>query len=225
MKKSNNQLWETVHASRRWGEYPPEDVVRFVANTYGSVPKKARGNISMLDMGCGQGAASWFLAREGFAVTGVDVSPSAIAKSQEYLAKDSLKAVFHVADFKALTLPAGSFDCIFDIESIYTNVATDIKKIYSDVYTFLKPGGSFFAMAFSTDCSNFGTGTKLEEHTYTDIPSGSPSTGVAHYFDREELETLLKSVGFTEIEINQKIVTRNNGRDSISQWIVYGSKK
>lgn len=225
MDVSNTKLWETVHASRRWGAYPPEDVIRFVMNHYGHLSKVERQSVSVLDVGCGQGAVSWFLAREGFSVTGIDTSPSAIEKAHDYLAQDGLKATLQVADMKALDLPEKSFDLILDIESIYTNTAADIKKIYTDLHAALKPKGLLFTMAFSTDCSNFGTGTKLEEGTFTDIPSGSPSTGVAHYFKHGELETLLKSIGFSELEVNQKTVTRNNGRDAISQWMIYGRKK
>ncbi len=225
MDTNNNKLWETVHASRQWGKYPPEDVIRFIMNRYSSLPANEREDVKVLDIGCGQGAVSWFLAREGFSVTGVDVSPSAIEKARQYLEQDGLKAELQVADMKALTLPKEGFDCILDIESVYTHTIADIKNIYGDLFTLLKSGGSLFTMAFSTDCSNFGTGTKIEERTYTDIPSGSPGTGMVHYFERGELETILKGIGYAEIEVNQKTVTRNNGRDIISQWMVYGSKK
>jgi 2-polyprenyl-3-methyl-5-hydroxy-6-metoxy-1,4-benzoquinol methylase len=224
MEKVNRDTWEEVHATRRWGAYPPEDVVRFVATAYKSLSKEERKPIRVLDVGCGQGAVTWFLAREGFDATGIDFSPSAIEKARAYVESNKLEASFAVEDFTKLSFEAESFDCILDIESIYTNTSADIKKIYADLYRLLKPGGVFFTMSFSTACSNFGTGVRLEEHTFTDIPSGSPHTGVAHYFDRLELKGLLTETGFKEIEINSKEVTRQNGREVISQWIVYGKK-
>lgn len=220
---TNQSLWETVHASRKWGAYPPEEIVRFIAHRYVSLPKEARKSIRILDLGCGQGAVTWFLAREGFSVTGIDAAPSAIQKAQEYLSKNNLQATFVVGDLRQLPFPDGTFDCVLDIESIYTNQAADIARAYEEVHRVLRKGGAFFTMSFSTACSNFGTGKKLEEHTFTHIPHGSPHTGVAHYFDRTELLNLLEKNRFSDIVIDEKSITQGGGKEKIVQWIAYGT--
>jgi 2-polyprenyl-3-methyl-5-hydroxy-6-metoxy-1,4-benzoquinol methylase len=222
--KVNHEIWEKTHADRQWGSYPPEDLVRFIAKRYGSISREERSSISVLDVGCGQGANTWFLAREGFAVTAVDISPSAIEKAKSYLKNERLEARFEVGDFGSLPYARESFDCIIDVESLYTGTSKDIAAAYAFLSSLLKPGGSFFTMSFSTACSNFGTGKKIEEHTFTDIPHGSPSTGIAHYFDRDELKSLFRSVNFKDIEINEKSVTRDNGNERVVQWIAHGIK-
>lgn len=34
MKKSFNDDWERIHATREWGSYPIEYVIRFIARNY-----------------------------------------------------------------------------------------------------------------------------------------------------------------------------------------------
>jgi SAM-dependent methyltransferase len=123
------------------------------------------------------------------------------------------------------TFETDSFDCVLDIESIYANTTDGVRECIKEAHRVLKKNGVFFSMAFSTDCSNFGTGTKLEEHTYTDIPYGSPSTGVAHYFDEPELKEVIENTGFALETFEKKNVTRNNQSDVISQWMVYAKKQ
>ncbi len=69
-------VWEDIYASREWGKYPPEELIRFIARTFYAVPD--RKAIRILDLGCGSGAATWYVAREGFSAFGIDGSPSAI---------------------------------------------------------------------------------------------------------------------------------------------------
>jgi len=51
-------VWEELYRTKRWGRYPPEELVRFVARTF-PAPAGRRA----IDLGCGGGANTWFLAR------------------------------------------------------------------------------------------------------------------------------------------------------------------
>ena len=68
--------WENIFASRGWGAYPPEELVRFIARNFRTVPD--RSQVHVLEIGCGPGPNIWFLAREGYAAAGIDGSPTAI---------------------------------------------------------------------------------------------------------------------------------------------------
>ena len=54
--------WEEVFRSRKWGRYPPEELVRFIATHF----KDTRSPpATILELGCGGGANTWFMARQG----------------------------------------------------------------------------------------------------------------------------------------------------------------
>lgn len=63
-RKSFDQSWEEIHAKRIWGGYPSEHVIRFVARNFYGVQN--RDCVRILDFGCGAGAHTWYLVREGF---------------------------------------------------------------------------------------------------------------------------------------------------------------
>jgi hypothetical protein len=46
--------WDNIFSKKKWGKYPPEELVRFVGRNYFSVPD--RSSISFLEIGCGGGA-------------------------------------------------------------------------------------------------------------------------------------------------------------------------
>lgn len=50
--KSFDNVWEEIHSTTEWGQYPSEHVIRFVARNY---YKKDRANTKILDFGCGGG--------------------------------------------------------------------------------------------------------------------------------------------------------------------------
>lgn len=75
-------IWEQIHSQRAWGRYPNEELVKFIGKNFFRIPKEERQNIKILELGCGQGANLWFLAKEGFDVYGIDISPSAIKKQE-----------------------------------------------------------------------------------------------------------------------------------------------
>ena len=95
--------WEQIFRSRQWGKYPPEHLVRFVAGNFYGAPN--RGAVHLLEIGCGPGANVWFMAREGFTVSAIDGSPTAISLAGERLASEGLTADLRVGDFFSLPWP------------------------------------------------------------------------------------------------------------------------
>ncbi len=79
-------VWETVYRSRAWGQYPGEDVIRFVKGRFSQAEEPAR--VRLLEVGCGNGANLWFMAREGFCVHGVDRSETAVHLACERLDRE-----------------------------------------------------------------------------------------------------------------------------------------
>jgi 2-polyprenyl-3-methyl-5-hydroxy-6-metoxy-1,4-benzoquinol methylase len=69
-----------------------------LAREFGSprIPKSG----DLLEMGCGAGDLSLFLASRGYNVTGVDISPFAVEWACEKTAEAGIPASFHVGDVR-----------------------------------------------------------------------------------------------------------------------------
>ena len=93
--KSFDETWELIHASREWGKYPSEPVIRFVARNYYN---RERKDVKILDFGCGTGRHTWYLAREGFDTYAFDGSKSAIERVRSRLESDGLVDTIRYTD-------------------------------------------------------------------------------------------------------------------------------
>jgi SAM-dependent methyltransferase len=67
-----------------------------------------------LEIGCGTGTNSVWLAQQGFDVTGVDVAPLAVERAKQRAEAAGVKAQFAVADVLQLPKLAGPFEFFFD---------------------------------------------------------------------------------------------------------------
>ena len=140
--KAFDEIWEQIHQEQEWGEYPQEEVIRFVARNY---YLKDRPFIKILDAGCGAGAVSWFLARESFDVSGFDGSVTAVEKALKRIKTEGYIADLKVGDAAAIPFESGLFDGIVDSAMIYANTIDSIKAILKECHRVLKPGGKLFS--------------------------------------------------------------------------------
>lgn len=76
--------------------------------------ENAIGPCRALDLGCGTGTNSVWLAQQGFDATGVDVAPLAIAQADKRAQAAGVKARFAVADVLDLPDLDGPFAFFFD---------------------------------------------------------------------------------------------------------------
>lgn len=221
MNKSFDNTWEEIHKSQEWGKYPSEDIIRFVARNYYN---KERKNIKILDFGCGAGANTWYLAREGFDTYAFDGSASAVMKAKSYLAKENLEAHFEVADALDISYENNFFDCIIDSAVVYANTIKNITDMYKKIYDLLVPAGKLFATGlFTPNTAGYGTGILLEKNTFKDLTEGAlAGRGTVHFFEKEEILELLDSIGFHNINIDE---TKRTDRGKIVEyWIVSAEK-
>ncbi|MCM1398929.1 MAG: class I SAM-dependent methyltransferase [Clostridium sp.] len=194
--KSFNDGWEKIHAENAWGKYPSEHVVRFVARNY---YKKERKAVRILDFGCGAGAHTWFLAREGFDTYAFDGSKSAVERAKAYLEKEGLKADFKVMDAVEQGYANDFFDCVIDNVTVYANKLDDIRRMYQNIYNMLKEGGTILTAVFSKNTQGYGEGEEIEKDTFISVQLSTTMTPLAHYFDEGSLTDILAEIGFKDI--------------------------
>jgi ubiquinone/menaquinone biosynthesis C-methylase UbiE len=214
-------IWENLFRSQEWGKYPPESVVRFVARNFYSAPK--RGEIRLLDAGCGPGACTWFMAREGFQVSGIDGSPTAIRYAGERLNAEDLSADLRVGDYTSLPWADEVFDGAIDTVSFYANLLADWQRAVDEVYRVIKPGGVFFTSSFSNNTWGCGIGQQVEPGSFRDIPEGPfHNRGLAHFVDESELRHLLRR--FSRVNVERECRTLMNQSKLVELWIATAVK-
>jgi SAM-dependent methyltransferase len=93
----------------------------------------------ILDVGCGAGWTSLFLARRGYAVVGVDIAADMIAHAERLRDREGLADLrFRVGDYEEMC-----FDDVFDGALFYESLhhAVDEAAALRMVYRALRPGG------------------------------------------------------------------------------------
>jgi len=128
-----------------WESGPRQVLVELCES--GRVAASHLGGGRAIDLGCGSGADSIYLAQQGFAVTGVDFSQVAIGKAQTAAIDVGVEVKFVVADL--LALPAdpvpGPFDLLFDGGTI-DDFPPAVRPRVAETATRLAAPGAMFVM-------------------------------------------------------------------------------
>ncbi len=104
--------------------------------------------LSILDCACGIGTQALGLARNGFRVTGTDLSPRAIERARREASARSLNLHFHVADMLRLNrVPQRGFDAVICIDNSLPHFSSeeDLTEAATQMRKKLRPGGIFAA--------------------------------------------------------------------------------
>lgn len=117
----------------------------------------APGGGRLLELGCGAGNLSVWLARRGFEVCGIDISPTAISWARERALAQGVDADFRTGSVVDLEgYQAEAFDVVLDGYCLHCIIGSDRRKCLSSVYRVLRPGGWFLVF---TGCRSAQTET------------------------------------------------------------------
>lgn len=177
----------------------PQELVNYV-NAY-----PARSNNKALDLGCGTGNFSFFLAQKGYQVVGVDYSTKALAIANKTNAKLNLPVKFIEADVTHLNtkLAGEKFDFILDYKVLHHLDNDAVQDYATQCISLLKKSGKLLLVCYSnndkpnvpfavggfTNIMHYRTATEirllyknLQEISYKEIMVGKRLSHVAHCF-------------------------------------------
>jgi SAM-dependent methyltransferase len=130
--------------------YPSEQLIQFVAGRYGMLSSAERAQVKILEVGCGSGRNLWMLAKEGFAVYGVDASVAALPVAKAHLRnKWGVDVHLAAASFDCLPFAEGYFDAVCDVVSLQHTSIEGSRKALAESVRCLKPGGYLFSYRLS----------------------------------------------------------------------------
>lgn len=140
---------------------------------------------TVLDVGCGAGTKSNYLAGKGLQVTGIDFAENMVAIAK----REVPDAAFLVADFVEDDLPKESFDGIFMQASLLHVPKQKAQKTVDRLASLLKSSGLFY-IAVKEQWSG-----QPEEENKIEGDVGFTYERFFSYFTEEEIKTILQAAG------------------------------
>lgn len=131
MWNHNATFWNSK-SQNMWDEGSRKSIVPFFTKYVGS-------NANVLDLGCGDGYGSYKLWKEGYDVTGVDLSDEMVKLCQSRLTDAQERLSFKQADMMELPFEDQSFDALMAINALeWAEVPI---KAFNEISRVVKSGG------------------------------------------------------------------------------------
>jgi len=141
----------------------------------------------VLDLGCGSGRHTVLLARRGFRVTGMDVSPEGLRLTRQWLRETKVTARLVTGDFfEPLKFADAAFDAVIAIQTIHHGMHDQILACVGEMERVLRPGGIVFVSVTVTSFRRWATAFEtVAPRTY--VPLDGPEAGVPHFVYTQKL--------------------------------------
>jgi 2-polyprenyl-3-methyl-5-hydroxy-6-metoxy-1,4-benzoquinol methylase len=146
---ADDSVFEKLRAAGKtsWDEQadPEASFDRFVMRPFleeslGGMP--VSHGLSALEVGCGSGPICCFLASRGWAVRGIDVSPTALEMARQNAAQRGLSVQFDAADICRMPEQPGRYDLVIDGHCLHCLVSDEHRReALTAIHRLLKPGG------------------------------------------------------------------------------------
>lgn len=160
---------------------------------------KKRHISKILDLGSGTGRHVVCLVKNGFEVSGFDISGEGISLTKKWLQQEDLKADLKIGSFyQRLPYPNNFFDAVISTSAIHHAKIEDIRKAICEIERILKPKGIIFIVVRKRQLRNWSKGKIIEKYdkqkvsykvianrTYMPIEGGEK--GLPHYLFNKEL--------------------------------------
>jgi ubiquinone/menaquinone biosynthesis C-methylase UbiE len=194
-------------AGALWGEEPSLGA-KLAADYFAK-----RGVRTVLDVACGYGKDSVFLAKNGFEVTGVDFSLEGLRLAGERALREGAVVKWMPADVRMLQMPNASFDGVLCNNIMTLFIRQEREKVAAEIERVLAKGGALVLSERSL-AGKPKKAREVEPGTFAEDPhsergmgplsrSGEKAGGkehLHHYFSEKEIQALFSGVKFEKNE-------------------------
>lgn len=145
-----------------------------------------------LDLGVGEGRNALFLARKGFHVTGIDISPKSIEKFLDLAKESGLTVEGLVMDILDFEFTPAAYNLIVATNTLHFLRKEEVCEITSKIIRSIAPGGYVYIEDFTVNDPSYQNAKKrlkqIEENTFCSRNRSS----YLYFFSHNELKEMFK---------------------------------
>jgi SAM-dependent methyltransferase len=187
-------FWDTWYADAPVYGTEPTSVARRLVAVF-----RAHGVQRIVEAGCGSGRDALLYAREGFKVTGTEISENALRWVRERTRGEGLRITPFRDDLAETQLPPGSFDAAVAIHVIHLQPASVRQSMVNQLWRLTRDGGLIAMANYSTNEAGFATWDPYPEPNTRVEPKGK----LVHFFDQADLRALLPPDRFNILTLEE----------------------
>ncbi len=153
-----------------------------------------------IDLGCGAGNYAIWLAKNGFKVTGIDLSESAVKLARKQAKQENVKCIFKAGDLTDTKFIADTeWEFAYDWEVLH-HVFPEVRDKYiRNVVKLLQKGAAYYTVCFSEEDKDFGGEGKYRK---------TPMDTTLYFSSEKEIAQLLDA----HFEIKEITTTEITGK-------------
>jgi len=178
MSISKAWYWE-IAEDQIW-DYSSEDVYYYVERWK---EKKYR---NVLDLGCGIGRNTLLLAKNGFDISGIDLSEFGVNKTKERLLKNGLDGNVICGDIHNLPYGDNSFDALLAYHVISHTDSIGIRKIIGEMNRVVRNKGELYFTLCSKESPTYKNKKYKKVDRNTVLKNEGPEQNIPHFYSNEE---------------------------------------
>lgn len=186
------EFWESSFRDKQtmWGLEPAASAIDTMAFFSDNGVKK------ILIPGFGYGRNAKIFTDNGFDVTGIEISKTAVDLARKYHGEN---INVHLGSVIDMPFDKELFDGVFCYALIHLLNAKERGKLIKDCFNQLRPGGYMVFVAISKSTAAYGLGEKINDNTYL-----TPHGVTIFYYDANSVEKEFGNYGLLEAkEINE----------------------
>lgn len=187
-------FWDARYAEALVYGTQPTSVARRLADLF-----RAHGVRCILEAGCGSGRDALFYAREGFDVTGTDISQNALRWARRQADAEALRLTWLCDDLGETRLPPGSFDASVAVHLVHLQPASVRQAMVNHLWQLTRDAGFIVMANYSTSETGFTTWDPYPEPNTRVDPKGK----LVHFFDADDLRALLPPDRFELLSLEE----------------------
>ena len=191
------QVWDAIFREHGIVFAKPHELMPELA-----VRLTVQGARDILDLGCGTGRHTRFLAERGFAVCALDSAPEALRLTEQALREAGRSATVQRGDmFARLPYDDEQFDAVVAIQTIHHATLATIERLIAELHRVLRRGGLIMATVPSerNQATRF---RQVEPGTY--LPLDGREAGLLHhFFSLEELQSVFAAFTVESVRVDR----------------------